>query len=210
MNIHLLFPIAISQTMLDPELSESEISILMSFDTRKNIDNEVSIDSYVLESAGLERLKNFCTQSINEYFQKVYNPSTDCELYITQSWVNYTKSGNKHHKHYHPNSFVSGVFYVSVNSQEDKIIFYSKDQSFFKIIPKSYTELNSESWWFAAQNNSLLLFPSSMHHEAGVVNQNKNIRVSLSFNTFIKGNLGFEQDKTELTLGETNWQKHLM
>jgi hypothetical protein len=33
--------------------------------------------------------------------------------YITQSWLNYTETNQYHHKHEHPNSLVSGVFYVN-------------------------------------------------------------------------------------------------
>jgi hypothetical protein len=43
---------------------------------------------------------------------------------LTQSWLNYTKPGQFHHKHAHPNSFISGVLYMKAARQRDKIYFY--------------------------------------------------------------------------------------
>ena len=39
-------------------------------------------------------------------------------LKITQSWINFTKKGEYHHPHAHPNSLISGVFYVEADKDK--------------------------------------------------------------------------------------------
>ena len=53
------------------------------------------------------------------YFEEIYKPKSKVELYITQSWCNYTKENQHHHKHRHPNSFIYGVYYIDLNEQKD-------------------------------------------------------------------------------------------
>jgi hypothetical protein len=38
----------------------------------------------------------------------------EIDPFVTQSWLNWTKPGQWHHKHSHPNSLYSGVLYLDV------------------------------------------------------------------------------------------------
>jgi len=202
MKIYPLFPIVTTQEILKPGLTDEEKEFLNSFELKNNIFNKDSINCRVLDSKELVRLKDFLTQSINHYLNAVIKPATSCELYITQSWVNHTNKGERHHKHIHPNSIISGVFYVNVVSEKDRIIFFNnREQQLIKIDSASHDEMNSFAWWFPVQNNLLILFPSYLPHEVAEV-ETESTRVSLSFNTFIKGIIGSKHDKTELILGE--------
>jgi uncharacterized protein (TIGR02466 family) len=122
-------------------------------------------------------------------------------LYITQSWANYTEQGQFHHKHAHPNSFISGVFYVQSDNAKDRIYFYKDGYSQLKVPPKEWNLYNSDSWWFEAITGRLVLFPSSLTHMVVAVESEKT-RVSLSFNTFLKGYVGSEDELTGLRLGD--------
>ena len=119
---------------------------------------------------------------------------------ITQSWLNYTKPGEYHHTHEHPNSIISGVFYIDADRENDKIIFHKANRyQQIKFPQTEYNAFNSESWFFNVGNGDLKLFPSSLTHN---VEQKKgdNVRCSLAFNVFVKGYIGAEEELTALHL----------
>jgi len=162
--------------------------------------NLTSNNNYILECKELKKLWEFCQASLEQYAQAVHCPRADIEVYITQSWANYTKPGGYHHKHAHPNSFISGVFYVNADPENDKIYFYNDTYRQIDVPPTDWNLYNSKSWWFEAKTGGLLLFPSSLTHMVEQVVA-KEDRISISFNTFLKGNLGDNKDLTELKLG---------
>jgi predicted 2-oxoglutarate/Fe(II)-dependent dioxygenase YbiX len=66
--------------------------------------------------------------------------------------------------------------------------------------PTDWNLYNSKSWWMEAKTGGLLLFPSSLTHMVQQVTADED-RISIAFNTFLKGNLGDNKDLTELKLG---------
>ena len=80
--------------------------------------NSTSIDNYILEQPIFKDLKNIFEQHLEEYLKKVICPvETNIEIYITQSWLNYTGINQYHHEHSHDNSFLSGVFYFKADKK---------------------------------------------------------------------------------------------
>ena len=67
-----------------------------------------------------------------------------------------------------------------------------------KLTTDNYNLYNSDSWWLEVEENSLILFPSSLTHAVEKIKTD--LRVSLSFNTFLKGNFGDSEDMTGLKL----------
>lgn len=179
-------------------MTEKETKFLTGQETRSNQGNTTSIDNNILENKEMKKLKQFIEKSLKEYFQNIYVPKNKVEPYITQSWCNYTKEGQFHHKHAHPNSFVSGVFYVQADRKKDKIYFYKDNYQQIKIPAKNYNLFNSESWWFETGTNDLVLFPSNLTHMVEKVVGKE--RISLSFNTFLKGYIGENKELTGLNL----------
>ena len=156
------------------------------------------MNNYVLKEKPMKKLGDFLMESANKYFQEVYRPKDNVNLYITQSWLNYTEKGGYHHKHAHPNSFISGVFYVSADATKDKIFFYGREEyKQIKLEPTDYNLYNSESWWMEAGTGVLYLFPSSLTHMVPSFDHEET-RISLSFNTFLKGTIGENHSLTEL------------
>jgi len=203
MIIQPLFPTVIAKFDLDPPLTEKEKTILYNLETRNNTYNKSSVETSVLENSDLRRLKDFFTFCINQYLNEIIIPDTKCELYITQSWTNYTEQYQQHHRHNHPNSIVSGVFYINVDENRDRISFYKKEETQIRIHSKIFNDLNSNLWWIPVKNNLLILFPSNIDHEVLLVTEG-DIRVSLSFNTFVKGVIGSKGHLDQLILGENN------
>ena len=60
-------------------------------------------------------------------------------------------------------------------------------------------EWNSDSVNFISQAHKLFLFPSSLLHSVDT-NQSNIERISIAFNTFVKGDLGKAGDYTRLVL----------
>jgi uncharacterized protein (TIGR02466 family) len=198
MNLHGLFAQPVGFFDLGRELTEEEKFFLMELEQRANMGNRTSVNNFVLKSPVMTSLRSWMEDSVAEYFKATTNPKHDVTLRLTQSWVNYSEPGQYHHKHAHPNSFVSGVFYIQTNAN-DKIFFYRDGYSQIKFPPAEWNSWNSESWWFEAITGRLVLFPSSLTHMVPTV-EGEDVRVSLSFNTFPAGTVGEEMDLTGLKL----------
>lgn len=184
--------------MFDRVIGGDEKSLLMGLETRPNMGNTTSTDNFVLRRSGLTNLRSWIEDCVADYFKATANPKHDVSLRITQSWVNYSEQGQYHHKHAHPNSLVSGVFYINTNDS-DRIYFYRSGFQQIKFPTDGWNQWNSESWWFEAMEGRLVLFPSSLEHMVPTV-EGKKTRVSLSFNTFPVGTVGEEMDLTGLKL----------
>ena len=197
--IHNLFPTPVAIYKLDRELTEKELSFIKGQETRANQGNVTSTDNTVLRNRSMTKLRDFIESSVSEYFKIVHSPKHDVSLRVTQSWINYTEPGQYHHKHAHPNSFVSGVFYPQANRETDKIYFYRDGFQQIKFPPSDWNVWNSESWWFEVGTGDLILFPSSLTHMVETV-KGEDTRISLSFNTFPVGLVGEEMDLTGLKL----------
>jgi len=197
--IHNLFPTPVGIYKLDRDLTEEELDFIKGQETRPNQGNTTSVDNFILGRTELTNLRDFLETKVAEYFATVYNPKHKVNLRITQSWCNYTEPGQFHHKHAHPNSFVSGVFYPQANSETDRIYFYRDGYQMIKLPPEQWNVWNSESWWFEAGTGTLILFPSSLTHMVDTVKGDQT-RISLSFNTFPVGAVGEEIDLTGLKL----------
>lgn len=195
-----LFPIAVYRNNINRNFTEQELQFVN--DQQNNcIKNEGNIhteDSYVLDRKQFKNIKIFLENCCKDYLEKIICPENNIELYITQSWLNYTKENQYHHKHLHSNSIISGVLYFNCNN--DNIKFYNSNINHtIKPLIKKYNFWNSETWTFPAKTGELFMFPSSLNHGVDV-KKGDNIRISLSFNTFYRGVLGSDTALTKLIL----------
>ena len=65
----------------------------------------------------------------------------------------------------------------------------------------NYTErniFNTDLINVEVEKNQMILFPSSIYHEGSPTNVNDETRITLSFNTFIRGELGNDRQCTKL------------
>ena len=200
-TIHGLFPTPIYITKLPRQFSNKENKFIekSKLDTYKNEGNLTSNDDYILNSKTFISLKKELDGIVKDYFNKVISPSNNIKPYITQSWLNYTEQTQYHHTHAHPNSLVSGVLYINADKDNDKIKFFKTVYQMIKPEIKEYNLYNSETWWFPVKTLDVVLFPSSLTHRVEV-KQGTNTRISLAFNTFIKGTVGNNKKLTELRL----------
>lgn len=194
MNIHNLFPLPVA--FFNRSVTDEEVVFVKGLATRPNMGNTTSTNNFVLKS--MTPLRSWIEDCVSDYFKATTAPKHDVNLKITQSWVNFSEYGQYHHKHAHPNSFVSGVYYLQTNP-DDRIYFYKDQYQQIKFPTDNWNAYNSESWWFEAEVGKLILFPSSLTHMVPTVQGNVT-RISLSFNTFPVGMVGEEMDLTGLKL----------
>jgi len=136
---------------------------------------------------------------LNYYMEKIYAPKYSVETYITQSWMNYTDTGQFHHKHAHPNSWLSGCIYVNTDKEKDRITFYKEGYNRINLPTENFNPYNSESWWFSVGTGDVVIFPSYLTHMVEQTTSN-DTRVSIAINTFLKGYIGDEHSLTGLHL----------
>ena len=200
-KINGIFPTPIYISKIDRELNKEELSFIdkTKLDVYKNEGNITSKNNYILNTKSFKNLKDELDLKIKDYFDKIICPANNITPYITQSWLNYTETNQFHHKHAHPNSLVSGVFYINCHEEHDKIKFFKEDYKTIKPEVKTWNLWNSESWWFPVKTGDIILFPSSLTHMVET-KQGTNTRISLAFNVFIKGTVGSNTELTELIL----------
>jgi uncharacterized protein (TIGR02466 family) len=200
-TINGIFPTPIYISKLNREITNKELSFIdkTKLEVYNNEGNTTSNDNYILNNKPFKNLKEELDLRIQDYFDKVISPANNITPYITQSWLNYTETNQYHHKHAHPNSLLSGVFYINCHKQHDKIKFFNEKYQTIKPEVKNWNIWNSQSWWFSVKTGDIILFPSSLTHMVET-KQGDNTRISLAFNVFIKGIVGNNKNLTELVL----------
>lgn len=201
--VHPLFPTFLFSSNLNREFTEEELIFAKSFyeNCDKNVGNKTTKESFVLDKKEMCHIKSFIEQKLNVVFYDFLKFTKDSEIYITQSWINYSSAGDFHHTHHHSNSFLSGVFYVDVDPLKDKIVFIN-ELLINSVLALEKTENNmfqTNSWPMPCENGLLYVFPSKLKHNVPK-KQDNNLRISLSFNTFVRGTIGKVNEKNGLFL----------
>lgn len=194
-----IFPTAVGLVKFDKGLTAKQKNFIVDLKRTPNQGNETSVDRYLAKHKVLSTLHNFCTESINNYFQEVYRPKYQVNLKITQMWANYSQKGQWHHQHEHPNSFLSAVFYMQSDKNLDKIYFSKPKYRQLSVHTEDFQAYNSDEWWFPTEENLLIIFPSDLTHRVAPVEAEKT-RISISMNTFPIGILGNDASCTECIL----------
>ena len=204
-EIKTIFPTSILNTNIGRDLNKHELASLLEHKREdnilKNIENSSSIETYILnKEPELKYLRLFIEEQINIYARDVMLVSDDIEFYITQSWLNWTEKGESHHRHYHSNSIISGVFYINALLGSDSIVFFlAGPQETLRLQRTGNNEFNELQHRHYVKTGDLVLFPSTLPHQVETVNTDET-RSSLAFNVFVKGKLGFYVESNELFL----------
>ena len=101
-------------------------------------------DSYLTKHEQLKNIVSFFKECIDDYCSTIIH--SDQRLVITQLWGNKNPKGSKHHEHVHPNSILSGVFYLRQDPKLPPIQFAKSNQSAMKLDPKKYNTYNAETF----------------------------------------------------------------
>jgi uncharacterized protein (TIGR02466 family) len=154
--------------------------------TEGNVINVISKDYTVLN--GL-KLKPVIQEYIDHYSTQILGESP--KLGITGSWLNLNRPGDSHHKHYHPNSKVSGCLYMNVDDDSGDFLIYRPQymEETFRDGMTNGTQFNWSHMIYNPKKYDLYLFPSKLYHS---VTENKSTinRTSVAFNIFYDETIG--------------------
>jgi len=145
------------------------------------------------------RVKFEIDRHLKNYYQIIHSPINDVNPYVSLSWLNWTKDNQFHHYHAHQNSLVSGVFYIECEDS-DSITFNLDRYRPILIDTDKPNPFNTFKYTLPLQKHDLVLFPSSLIHGVDDKPENDRERISLSFNSFIRGTIGSEVNSTKLEL----------
>jgi len=191
-NYFSLFPKLVYSSFLGREITdvEKEYTHIVGKSAILNSGNHTSSNMDVLEHPAFADIKNFILRHIKNYKETILVPKYDMDIVLTESWLNFTNINQKHHMHKHNNSYLSGVFYLNT-VENDSINFHNEESglyNFFDVETEKHNEFNSPNWELPVKTGQLILFQSSLQHGVNEVKENKT-RISLAFNTFIKGQI---------------------
>ena len=136
-------------------------------------------------SEGLKDIKTFCEIELKRYLEEIEGVDTNSvSLRITESWANKIVPQGSHYVHYHKNSYLSGVFYISC-LPNDSIQFTNRSRSWRVCLPKRIeTKYNTEEAWVNIKQGDFIIFPSFLLHGVSVNTTKDKTRMSLSFDTW--------------------------
>jgi len=206
-EIRCMFPVPVYATNRDlvvekeNEKEKKEIEDIIKEGMRENILNLQTVNSRIFDTK-LHNLKEFCEQHIKIFVKEIINPKEDLDFYITQSWINLSKPGHSHPKHFHNNSILSGIYYIAT-VEDDGVCFYDpnvKLKHFLNFESKEVIPINMSESLMSINTRDLLIFPSWLEHSVEPNPKATTNRISLSFNTFTKGTFGNHLNLNELIL----------
>jgi uncharacterized protein (TIGR02466 family) len=198
-NIYPLFATGVYKNKLNITLTNNELAAIYDLNSSKQIlGTKLSNDKFILERPELQRLKNILLDEVKEYFNTVMG--YEFEIYITNSWCNIAGHTEGQTLHNHANSVISGVFYLDVDQSQPSITFVNPTPPFLlNMRSQQYNMFNSLEFDIPLEDNTVILFPSQCFHYVKS-NPTTNNRVSIAFNTFVKGNIGVETAGGDLNL----------
>jgi hypothetical protein len=198
-----LFPQAVARSNIGREFNDEEYDCIN--ENSKNVQGNFrgvvaqSADSFILDDKRMSSIRQHCLHSVERYWEEVLDVKRDNTYpIITQSWLNYTNKFENMWTHIHPNSHLSGVFYISCD--KDHIEFLNPHLAQISICPDSgFNEHNSSNSLFEVVNGECLIFPSHLRHHVPM-SMGDHTRISIAFNTFPQGVIGSEEDFTYLDI----------
>ena len=197
-----LFPTPVALFDLKP-LSDEEKSTIMKTPPDEPLSSYLEVvsskDKYILRNEKLKRLQKDIQTCIDDYKNEIM--SCDQELYMTNSWVNFLLPQKRFPIHHHSNSIVSGVYYIKTDKGMPNIELEHPNTNLWRLTwkRKEYNHGNYLSSNIKIGDNRLILFPSTIWHSVNK-NLSSTTRVSLSFNTFLRGAFDSNDYLAQLTL----------
>lgn len=135
-------------------------------------------------SSGFETLETKINPHVLTYAKSLNYQIKKSSLRLNSIWVNIMPKGTLHTAHIHPQSVISGTFYVDVPPGASALKFEDPRLGLFMNSPsvsRQAKKTNLRFFSLAPKAGDLVLFESWLKHEVPL-NQSKKPRLSVSFN----------------------------
>ena len=187
------FPVMMHLTEIDGFKSIEKDLIKCAYDSRKKdpkgrvISNAGGWQSSFLHNEN-NIIRSTLLGGIGEYFES--NNIFECNIILDSLWVNINGKGHYNKEHQHPNSDLSGVFWIKSPKNAGNLEFTSphgfvqyKELNFYS---KKYREDNKahHTYEFYPVAGRIVIFPSFIVHRV-LPNQSDEDRISVSFNILL-------------------------
>ena len=190
-----IVPRTLLKFSMDSELLKSSLELVSQEEFIRSDVNQMSKNHFLLREKKYKKLSEWvdsCLEEIRLYM------NYRCEsLKVTQSWANLTKKNQFHHPHVHPNSILSGIIYLTKSNAST--LFGFKDDWYIMTDYDSHpsvklsfdTERSSSMSRYNVIPGDMIIFPSNYRHSTEIHQIDEYDRITISFNVFPNGKLGF-------------------
>ena len=190
-----IVPRTLLKFSMDSELLKSSLELVSQEEFIRSDVNQMSKNHFLLREKKYKKLSEWvdsCLEEIRLYM------NYRCEsLKVTQSWANLTKKNQFHHPHVHPNSILSGIIYLTKSNAST--LFGFKDDWYIMTDYDSHPsvklsfdkERSSSMSRYNVIPGDMILFPSNYRHSTEIHQIDEYDRITISFNVFPNGKLGF-------------------
>ena len=130
---------------------------------------------------------------MQDCFSKIYNSlelKTNKKIVISNLWCNINNNDNIDRPHIHPESFLSGIFYLKADNDNSEIVFQNPVTPIQYVIHgslvDSFNQFNSHLYKVKPETDLALFFPGWLRHY--VAKNNGSDRISYAFDTKVVDN----------------------
>tara|TARA_B100001094_G_C17812118_1_gene614333 strand:+ start:69 stop:677 length:609 start_codon:yes stop_codon:yes gene_type:complete len=118
---------------------------------------------------------------------------------IDYIWVSELNKFGSHSLHAHPNSDLSGTFYVHVEPNSADIIFNRHEfmqHTLNDFNYEQYNQYNSNEWRFPAEKGGLIIWKSDLPHSVDLNMSESRIAISFNLKIYTNENVGVDNERT--------------
>jgi len=191
-NITSLFPTPLYSTNIGVDY-DIPLNILINVNEGDKGGGISEDQEYLLKT---KSLKKSIDKEIEIYLRKYLRLKTTVGLKHQCSWLLVHKKGDFSPKHYHSNSWLSGIYYYKVQPNSGDLVFHTQPPygwSCSSMYPLSEVEdfnyLNSNEFFITPKEGDLFLFPSHLVHNSKSSESDYD-RMCISFNYTLHGKWG--------------------
>jgi uncharacterized protein (TIGR02466 family) len=132
----------------------------------------------LIKTYKLNNLEKFIEANVNYFLKALY--TTKKKYRIVSSWANYYDKHQYQNVHIHPESKLSGVYYIQSNGNDGNLRFHPSGHA-FRYDDEGNTNITHNTMAHQPQEGKLILFPSFAPHSVQP-NMTDDVRISISFN----------------------------
>lgn len=145
---------------------------------------EQTLDNHLEKNPAFAELFEWINQCVEDY-RRTFKYQCD-SLVPVLSWVNRGNKDTAHTSHTHPNSFISGIYYISENPSPT----FFEDPRFQirnGVSVHSFSKFGQNVWPCPSETGTLVLFPSWLEHYVDAQPNLVGDRYTLSLNIMPRG-----------------------
>ena len=182
-----IFSVPICEHHYDDDLGDLEEECIR----RSTLDSgRVVSNSGGWQSNAITSDDDFFSEFILEIEEQANNFAKELEICqkvkLSNLWININGYKDYNRRHNHPESIISGVFYVKVPDKSSKLRFFNPSvdlmvRDWNLNVDLKCNKYTSSIWEIFPEDGKLLLFPSWLDHEVDQ-NLSQEKRISISFN----------------------------